>query len=168
MANKADNVTLRCLGDVPGPRFLRGLMRENHGVRLVTAQGGHRGDTVWRRVQSASGRTWTLQCLGAAPAGVDPGSLFLGGTSNGSVLIAVKAQMPDGVPEPWRARPVPGMDGAFTLENVALRDGGIAARFLDGRTQFGAVGLAPNTDPPFTGTRWEVVVQMGDHSHFIE
>jgi hypothetical protein len=29
--------------------------------------------------------------------------------------------------------------------------------FLDGRTQNGSVGLAPNTDPPYTGTRWEVV-----------
>jgi len=29
--------------------------------------------------------------------------------------------------------------------------------FLDGRTQNGSVGLAPNTDPPYTGTRWQVV-----------
>jgi hypothetical protein len=30
-------------------------------------------------------------------------------------------------------------------------------RFLDGRTQNGTVGLAPHTNPPFTGTRWEAV-----------
>ena len=30
-------------------------------------------------------------------------------------------------------------------------------KFLDGRTQNGTVGLAPHTNPPFTGTRWEVV-----------
>jgi hypothetical protein len=29
--------------------------------------------------------------------------------------------------------------------------------FLDGRTQTGTVRLAPHTNPPFTGTRWEVV-----------
>ena len=29
-------------------------------------------------------------------------------------------------------------------------------RWLDGRTGDGTVGLAPNTDPPYTGTRWEV------------
>jgi carbonic anhydrase len=29
-------------------------------------------------------------------------------------------------------------------------------RFLDGRTENGSVGLAPSTDDPFTGTRWEV------------
>jgi hypothetical protein len=33
--------------------------------------------------------------------------------------------------------------------------------FLDGRTQNGSVGLAPNTDPPFTGTRWEVARWTG-------
>ena len=29
-------------------------------------------------------------------------------------------------------------------------------KFLDGRTQNGIVGLAPHTNPPFTGTRWEI------------
>jgi hypothetical protein len=28
--------------------------------------------------------------------------------------------------------------------------------WLDGRTGDGTVGLAPNTDPPYTGTKWEV------------
>jgi hypothetical protein len=30
-------------------------------------------------------------------------------------------------------------------------------RWLDGRTANGSVGLAPNRNKPFTGTRWEVV-----------
>lgn len=30
------------------------------------------------------------------------------------------------------------------------------ARYLDGRTANETVGLAPTTEPPFTGTRWEV------------
>ncbi len=30
-------------------------------------------------------------------------------------------------------------------------------RFLDGRTGYGTVGLAPSTDGPFTGTHWEVI-----------
>jgi hypothetical protein len=29
-------------------------------------------------------------------------------------------------------------------------------RYLDGRTHDGTVGLAPTTNAPFTGTRWEV------------
>jgi hypothetical protein len=30
-------------------------------------------------------------------------------------------------------------------------------RFLDGRTHDGTVGLAPSTDAPFSGTRWQVI-----------
>ena len=42
--------------------------------------------------------------------------------------------------------------------NVALKClGNInGPRWLDGRTGNGTVGLAPRTDPPFTGTKWEV------------
>jgi hypothetical protein len=43
----------------------------------------------------------------------------------------------------------------ITLECQSRDPGG--PRFLDGRTQDGTVGLAPHTNPPFTGTKWEVV-----------
>jgi hypothetical protein len=33
-------------------------------------------------------------------------------------------------------------------------------RWLDGRTAASEVGLAPHTDPPYTGTRWRAVKQM--------
>ena len=36
-------------------------------------------------------------------------------------------------------------------------------RWLDGRTADGTVGLAPNTNRPFTGTRWQVI-QVGYNS----
>jgi hypothetical protein len=152
-----DDVTLRCLGTAPGPRFLRGMMRGDHSVVLVTLKEGQDNDTHWRRDQNSNGHLWTLRCLGNPPPGVDPGFQFIGGSRDGAVIIAPKDQMPDGKPEIWRARPVPGVANAFTLENIALRDVGVANRFLDGRTQNGSVGLAPNTDPPFTGTHWEVV-----------
>jgi hypothetical protein len=38
------------------------------------------------------------------------------------------------------------------------------ARYLDGRTADGTVGLAPNADVPFTGARW----QMSDGGPFSE
>src|SRR5262249_5792730 len=41
-----------------------------------------------------------------------------------------------------------------TLECLSDRPG---PRFLDGRVVDGSVGLAPNTNPPFTGTSWAVV-----------
>ena len=30
-------------------------------------------------------------------------------------------------------------------------------RWLNGRTAGGTVGVAPTTEPPFTGTKWEVI-----------
>jgi hypothetical protein len=39
-------------------------------------------------------------------------------------------------------------------------------KFLDGRTADGTVGLAPNTNPPFTGTRWEAVKVLGTENTF--
>jgi hypothetical protein len=146
-------VTLFCLGTGPGQmRMLSGLTRGDHGVELREFQDLEVHTTSWLRTQSASGHTWTLRCVGLPPPGVDPGHLFLFGGSSGGVIITPVA--PGEKIQTWRARPVSG-DG-FTLENVALRNANIAARFLDGRTQDGSVGLAPNTDPPFTGTHWSV------------
>jgi hypothetical protein len=48
----------------------------------------------------------------------------------------------------------------ITLECQSRDPGG--PRFLDGRTQDGTVGLAPHTNPPFTGTKWEVTSYGGD------
>ena len=151
-----DNVTISCLGTVDGPRFLRGQVRGDHGVTLVTLRDGHQNDTIWRRNQNSTGRLWNLECLGDHPPGVNPGRLFLAGTSNGGALIEPASEGPDGKPEIWHAREIPGVLFGFTLESIGLRDVGAAA-FLDGRTQFAAVGFARNTDPPFTGTRWEIV-----------
>jgi hypothetical protein len=155
MANPLpDAVTLRCLGNVDGPRFLRGLVRGNHGVRLVTLL-GHGNDTEWGRSrQGNKGQFWTLDCRGRAPDGVTPTTLYLFGLRGGKVIIDTLS--PGDEPELWHARPTPGLPPAVTLENIALRDAGVDARFLDGRTKTGEVGLAPNTGPAFTGTRWEV------------
>jgi hypothetical protein len=60
------------------------------------------------------------------------------------------------LPQTWHAREIEGHPGRFTLENVTLLGAGVANRFLDGRTATGDVGLAPNTDPPFTGTVWDI------------
>jgi hypothetical protein len=137
-------------------------------VGMVSILNGHSGDTFWLRRTNSNGHLWTLQCLGNPPAGTQRVDQFLAGVSAGSVRIAPKNQLPDGEVPLWRARPVAGMINTFTLESVALRDRGVGERFLDGRTQNGSVGLAASTEPPFTGTRWEVSPQpdpLGDHSH---
>ncbi|WP_431676082.1 hypothetical protein [Kitasatospora sp. KL5] len=40
-------------------------------------------------------------------------------------------------------------------------------RFLDGRTADGMVGLAPNTNPPFSGTRRQVGIPFGDDNQTV-
>jgi hypothetical protein len=157
MAGSTDPVTLFCLGTGPGQRrLLSGLTRGDHGVEMREFQDLEAHTTSWARTQSASGRTWTLRCMGDPPPGVERSNLFLFGGSSGGVIITPAS--PDEKIQTWRARPV---RGGFTLENVALRNAKIAARFLDGRTQDGSVGLAPNTDPPFTGTHWSVTPITG-------
>src|SRR5262249_13581558 len=132
-----------------GLRFLNGLVQGDHSVNLAEFINTLSNSMLWTR--RAIGEFWTLQCDGAPPPGVDPGPLFLAGSSGGSVLIVPRSQTPGGRPETWLAGPV---TGGFTLENLALRDAGVAARFLDGRPANGAVGLASITDPP--STHWFV------------
>ena len=75
MAGTFDTITLRCLGNLPGPRFLNGLIRGDHSVVLATSN--NEAGTIWRRGLSESGLNWNLRCLGAP--GQDPGNLFLFG-----------------------------------------------------------------------------------------
>ena len=152
MAGTFDTIFLRCLGNVPGSRVLTGLVRGDHSVVLsrTTEEDG----AVWRRGISQSGKNWNLECLGSPPAGVNPGHLFLFGGNDGGVIITPKDQT-GGHPQVWHAEQTPS--GAFTLENVALRDAGFKNRFLDGRTVQGDVVLSPGTKPPFTGTHWEII-----------
>jgi hypothetical protein len=48
------------------------------------------------------------------------------------------------------------------LESLGDKPG---PRWLDGRTQDGTVGLAPNTEPPYTGTLWTVSV-VSDYRNY--
>ena len=146
----ADKIFLRCLGNVPGPRFLCGLTQGDHSVVLAEKLGDF--GTVWSRHISKSGMSWRLECLGPPPPGVDPGKLFLFGSNSAAVIITPRKPGFDRT-QSWHVEEVPG---GVTLENRALRDAGIERRFLDGRTDAADVVLSPNTDPPFTGTHWEI------------
>src|SRR5690348_15675284 len=109
--------------------------------------------TVWLLPATAKATILThrreiaLECLGN-----QPGARFLDGrTGTGAVDLVQRI----------RVRTFPG------TKWVVFRDGNSVhlqcrspvngPRWLDGRTVHGTVGLAPDTAPPFTGTRWEVV-----------
>ncbi|MER8188520.1 hypothetical protein [Kitasatospora sp. NPDC094015] len=56
----------------------------------------------------------------------------------------------------------------LTMEVVLTCLGNVKGpRLLDGRTGNGTVGLAPTTEAPFTGTRWQVGIPFGDDNRTI-
>jgi hypothetical protein len=52
--------------------------------------------------------------------------------------------------------------GETWMVTLECREAPPGSRFLDGRVQDGSVGLAPNTDSPFTGTWWAVTTVSPD------
>ena len=65
-----------------------------------------------------------------------------------------------GLANPAKSAPLPfGTGDVITLECQIEGPRQTTYRWLDGRTGEGNVGLAPNTNPPYTGTKWRVVVR---------
>jgi hypothetical protein len=142
-----NEVSLKCLGTVNGPRFLDGRTA-NSTVGLAKDRTKQYSGTKWR-VGLGGGRNITLKCMGTAP-----GAPWLDGrTQNGTVGLAPGTALPYSGTR-WEVVPL----DANNPNIVALRCPGKAGepRYLDGRTADGSVGLSKTTDPPFTGTRWEV------------
>jgi len=86
---------------------------------------------------------------------------LLGGSLAGASLASL------GLAAPAKSQPLPPFR---SYDHITLEFVGTAVPsqsnpqnrfFLDGRTQDGTVGLAPHTNPPFTGTRWEVSERLG-------
>jgi hypothetical protein len=136
-------VTLECLGDTPGLRFLDGHTADGT-VGLAPSPAAPFTGASWRLADQGGG-AFTL-----ASQGDVAGSRFLDGrTADGTVGLA-----PNGAPPftgaRWRAHVVPPTQ-VLTLECL----GDVAGPpFLDGRTADATVGLAPGTGSPFSGTRW--------------
>jgi hypothetical protein len=134
-------VTLRCLGDIEGEgrRFLDGDTVRG-SVQLAPSPDGVFTGARWR--VHVLGIVVTLECMGAGIGG----GRFLEGEAGGKVRLqdfftATVATL-------WQMN---GLAGAITLK--CLGDTGPES-FLDGHTLDATVGLAPSTDPPFSGTRW--------------
>jgi len=87
-----------------------------------------------------------FHCLGSD---VQESHQFLKGFPDGNVRLAATRTEPG---TRWIAHETPA-PGVFTFEC----DGTGEKRFLDGITMGCGVGLAPNTNEPFIGTRWKVI-----------
>jgi hypothetical protein len=139
------DVSLRCLGNIPGPRYLDGRTADGT-VGLAPNTSPEFTGTRWRVVRVGDGVV-ELKCLGniEGPRWLD------GRTADGTVGLA-----------PNRARPFTGTrwqviqvgDNIVALRCLGDIEG---PRWLNGKTANGTVDVAPTTEPPFTGTKWEVI-----------
>ena len=142
------HVSIRCLGNIPGPRYLDGRTA-NGTVGLVPSVSPEFTGTRWRVVRVADGVV-ELKCLGdiEGPRWLD------GRTADGTVGLAPNTNRPF-TGTRWQVLRV-----SYNNPNiVALKCLGDieGPRWLDGRTADGTVGVAPTIEPPFTGTKWEVI-----------
>jgi hypothetical protein len=140
-------VSLRCLGNIPGPRYLDGRTA-NGTVGLAPNSTSQFTGTKWLVIRAGAGVV-ALKCLGEVE-----GPRWLDGrTADGSTGLAPNTDMPF-TGTRWQVVRVHD-DGPNIVELRCLGDIR-GPRWLDGRTADGTVGLAPLTEPPFTGTKWEV------------
>ncbi|MBV8814757.1 MAG: hypothetical protein JO271_09715 [Verrucomicrobia bacterium] len=143
-----NHVSLRCLGNIAGPRYLDGRTA-NGTVGLAPNMSPEFTGTRWRVVR-LSDEVVELKCLGniEGPRWLD------GRTADGTVGLA------------------PNTSGRFTgtrwqVVQAGYNDPNIVElrclgdidgpRWLNGRTADGTVGIAPTTEPPYTGTKWEMI-----------
>ena len=142
-----NKISVRCLGDKPGPRFLDGRTA-NATVGLAPDLSKKFSGTKWEVIRAGEGII-TLKCLG-----VVAGAPWLDGrTATKTVGLAPNTNAPY-TGTRWKiVRIDPNNQDIVALECLGAING---PRWLDGRTGDGSVGLAPSTDAPFTGTKWEV------------
>jgi hypothetical protein len=139
---RAEHVYLKCLGNVPGPRYLDG--RTADGTVGLAPNTGFTG-TKWN-LQKLNDGTYIVQCLGNLP-----GPKFLDGrTGTGTVGLATTTAGFSGTR--WQLLNLG--NGEYALECLGNVEG---PRFLDGRTGNGSVGLAPESGGGFTGTKWQKI-----------
>ena len=147
-----ETVTLKCLGSIENPDHvcLDGRTQDGSvGLAPSTNPNIYSG-TYWEMINLEDGNI-ALKCLGTIE---NPDHVYLDGrTQDGSVGLAPST-------DPIK------YSGTY-WEVINLEDGNIALKclgtienpdhvYLDGRTQDGSVGLAPNADPePYSGTHWK-------------
>jgi len=141
-------VLLRCLGNIPGWRYLNGRTGDGT-VGLAPNLSPNFTGTKWRVVRAGQGVV-ALKCLGniQGPRWLD------GRTADGTVGLAPNRNEPF-TGTRWQVLQV----GYINSNVVVLKCLGDleGPRLLDGRTANGTVGLASTVAPPFSGTRWKVV-----------
>jgi hypothetical protein len=148
-------VSLRCMGDAAGVRWLDGRTQSTT-IGLAPSTDGIYTGTKWQLVMIDNRiiPIFALKCLGTAS-----GNRWLEG-------LPFNASFPN---QPT-VRLAPNTNNAGTrwflhpdaptvirLKNAGNFPLSIENLWLDGRTRDGTVGLAPSSNGVYTGTKWEVV-----------
>jgi hypothetical protein len=152
-----DIITLKCLGDKPGPRYLDGRTH-NGTVGLAPHTNPPYTGTKWRvNYVSDYFNYIALHCEGTGPGD----ARWLDGRTQDRTVGLAPNTNPPYTGTKWhlttniRNQPNPDFAGYFLYcEGTGPGD----ARYLDGRTDAGDVVLSPTTNNPFTGTRWWIDV----------
>jgi hypothetical protein len=140
-------VAFKCLGHRNGPRWLDGHTQDGT-VGLAPSLSKQYSGTKWAVVRAGEGIV-ALKCMGLVE-----GNRWLDGrTVEGKVGLAPHTNKPFSGTR-WQVVEADQNNPSFVfLKCLGLEEGN---RWLDGNTQAGTVGLAPKTDSPYTGTKWEV------------
>jgi hypothetical protein len=152
---------LKCLGDIEGPRWLDGRTGDG-SVGLAPSTDYPYTGTKWQAFLSGgpvaekteiSNKIWHFKCLGDIE-----GPRWLNGRiGDASVGLApspaVFTTNPNQGTRWWVTEVEPGIYNLRCLEVGDFEK----PRMLDGRTGDGSVGLAPSTDYPYTGTKWQAI-----------
>jgi len=143
-----NHVALKCLGNIFGSRYLDGRTADGT-VGLAPNLSPEFTGARWRVVRVGDGVV-ELKCLGniEGPRWLD------GRTADGTVGLAPNTHG-SYTGTRWQVIQV----GSNNPNIVVLKCLGDieGPRWLNGKTADGTVGVAPTTEPPFTGTKWEVI-----------
>jgi len=153
-------ITLQCLGQIEGNRFLDGRTADGTvGLAPTGSDVKHFSGAQWQVFPQNDVDIIELKCQGSIK---NPNFQFLEGrTRDGTVALAPGTGGEFTGRTRWKVTEItPGgtsRKGTITLECIGDFKNP-QFRFLDGRTQDSTVGLAPETGGHFTGTHWHFEV----------
>jgi hypothetical protein len=141
-------VAFECLGDVhvPDHRFLDDVTDQGR-IKLSPGFNPPFTGARWQCVSLPSGG------FALVSAGAVHGLRYLDGRTQDGVVQGVGDALPPFSGTRWQIQEL--SPGVVTIKSLGDFHNA-QHQFLDGHTQVndGSVGLAPSTDPPFSGTKW--------------
>jgi hypothetical protein len=149
-------VSFQCLGNeyYPDHVWLDGRTRDG-SVGLAPNTHDFSG-TIWKARTAIDGSgIFTFECLGTNP---NPKYVFLyGGATDGSVTLVPGTFFKSPAVQ-WKVVETYSEAEGYRCNLRCMGTSDPSFLYLDGKTKDGSVHLAPNTDPPYSGTFWKLLL----------